>query len=244
MNRSTSPSVDGNGATAVLEPGQELDLDTTATDAVESAEVEVPETVGTNIVVVKFLITGLAPLLQNNPAAMAEQDASKDEVVAGRKKIPSPQEEAKSKVYRLDPKDENSQIYIPTTSFRSALIGACTGRKIQKYAASTIIKGAVFSVDMVAPLYDPTTKQPITTYQIDRRRVVVNRVAAVMRSRPLIPRWACAIEFEIDKDFIPDVRHVVNLLNIAGRIKGVGDFRPECGGEFGRFRVQLAEPVA
>ena len=230
MNRTNSPLSVGsdNGSTAVLDAEQDI-----------LADEALPATVGTNIVVAKFLITGAASLLMNNPAAMAEQDASKDEIVVGRKKIPSPEDEAKAKVYRIDPSDPTSQIYIPTTSFRSALIGACTGRKIQKYAASTIIKGAVFTVDQVALLFDPLTREKITTYKIDRRRVVINRTAAVMRSRPLIPAWACEIEFEIDKDFIPDLRHVVDLLNIAGRIKGVGDFRPECGGEFGRFRVKL-----
>ena len=84
-------------------------------------------------------------------------------------------------------------------------------------------------------LIDPATAAALVDYDIDTRRATVQR-NAVLRSRPRLEKWAAKVELEIDEEFIaePTLRE---LMDIAGRIIGVGDFRPEKSGPFGRFRV-------
>ena len=53
-------------------------------------------------------------------------------------------------------------------------------------------------------------------------------------------RWGCLLELEVDPDFT-NAFQVEELLNISGRISGVGDYRPERRGPHGRYRARLLE---
>lgn len=183
------------------------------------------------ITITSFRITGISPLLMNNPAAMAGPSEG-----LARKKIPSPADEAKSKVYA----DDKGHLFVPTMMFRSALLGACAGRRIGKVGAKTVIAGAIFTVADRAPLVHPTTGKPITDYAISTMRAVVQG-SGVQRSRPEVREWACDLDLEVDSEFVPNVSLLVELLNIAGRIRGIGDFRPQKGGPYGRFRADLVD---
>jgi hypothetical protein len=48
------------------------------------------------------------------------------------------------------------------------------------------------------------------------------------------------IRMELQTDVITPER-LVNALVAAGRRVGIGAWRPECGGRFGRFRVEVLE---
>jgi len=72
-------------------------------------------------------------------------------------------------------------------------------------------------------------------WEVDTRSVVIGR-ARVMRSRPVFKKWALEFELEIDEMEVPnDV--VKEILEYSGKRVGIGDFRPEKGGSFGRFEV-------
>ena len=67
------------------------------------------------------------------------------------------------------------------------------------------------------------------------RSVVIGR-ARIMRSRPVFKKWQLEFELEIDEMEVPnDV--VKEILEYSGKRVGIGDFRPEKGGSFGRFEV-------
>jgi hypothetical protein len=58
-----------------------------------------------------------------------------------------------------------------------------------------------------------------------------------VRTRAIIPEWACRIHITFAEQLIRP-QAVVNLLSTAGLTQGVGDWRPEKGsGNFGRFRL-------
>jgi hypothetical protein len=75
----------------------------------------------------------------------------------------------------------------------------------------------------------------IQDWEIDRRPVVVQR-ARIVRERPMLKQWALSFEIEYDDDEI-DRNTLKEILDFAGRRVGIGDFRPEKGGPFGRFIV-------
>lgn len=175
--------------------------------------------------VIEYPIEHISPLLQHNPASMHTMS----EVMA-KKKIPTPEEEATAGVYRLP----TGQLYMPNDAFRSALVRAGSGRKLGKTFVTTIVKGAVFSATDAVPLTHPDGT-PITTWDIDVRRALIGK-AGVLRARPRIEKWAAVVPFEIDTEMISPAL-VEELLNLAGRLIGVGDYRPEKSGPFGRFRV-------
>lgn len=173
-----------------------------------------------------FRVEGISSLLMNNPQGM-DGGAPK----MGAKKIPTPEEEAAAKVYRL----EDGSLYLPSISFRSSLLRGCVGKRIGKVGAASQVAAGVFNAEPETPLIDPETGEPITEYRIHKTRCVVQK-QGVIRARPEIPRWAADVVFEIDTDFVT-VEQVRELLGIAGRIAGVGDWRPEKKGPHGRYRV-------
>ena len=61
-----------------------------------------------------------------------------------------------------------------------------------------------------------------------------------VRTRPIFPRWACSIEIEYKVDPLTD-NHVLNLIGAAGVIVGLGDWRPQKGGPYGKFRLCEAD---
>jgi hypothetical protein len=57
-----------------------------------------------------------------------------------------------------------------------------------------------------------------------------------MRHRPRLNAWGCEFVIEIADD-IMEAKSVHQLLAEGGVRLGLGDFRPEKGGPFGRFQV-------
>ena len=62
------------------------------------------------------------------------------------------------------------------------------------------------------------------TLDISTERAVIQG-QGVLRSRPKISNCYVNIDFEVDADFIADPKVLLDLLNIAGKIAGVGDWR-------------------
>jgi hypothetical protein len=187
-----------------------------------------------NIQQYKFKIESLSALLTNNPQSMG-----KDTGTMKTKKKYVPEEEAAQGLYI----NEKKQFCIPAIAFRSALIKAVTNKKVGKKSAASIMAAAVFNMDAqtsdeeILPILDKSNMKPVKTYGIDSRRAIVVK-QGIIRHRPKFSNWACIIPFQIDTDLIsPEV--VAENLNEAGTIIGVGDYRVEKKGWFGRFKAEL-----
>lgn len=183
-------------------------------------------------------ITGISPLIQHNPLALQASQPT-GAMTAGKKKYDD-REEAEIRCYRT----EDGEYFLPPEMFRAALLNACTGRKISRRSAKTIISGSVFPSERFLFLIDPASEKPLKKYEIHKCRAVVNR-QGIIRVRPLFDPWALKLALEIDTDFIGNLEIITELLNIAGRICGVGDNRPDTSkgrngiGTFGRFKAEL-----
>lgn len=186
---------------------------------------------GNSLEVFKFGIEGISSLLMHNPRGM---ESSENKAKVTTKQIPAAEEEAERGAYR---NELDGTLYLPSIMFRSSLWHGAAYRKIGKDSARNLIQAAVFSVDSRTPLIDLDTGEALRDYQIHTVRAVV-QTNGIMRSRPEIERWGCVLRFELDLDFItPEI--VAELLNIAGKRAGVGDWRPLRKGPHGRYRASL-----
>lgn len=177
----------------------------------------------------QFGITGISPLLMHNPAGMGGQATGG----MARKTIPTPEDEAESGSYRL----QDGGLYFPSIGFRSALWTGASGRKIGKMTARNAVAQAVFNVDDKTPIVDPETGEELRNYEILITRVVVQK-SGVHRARPMLPKWGAVLSLEIDTEVLGP-EEVAQGLNIAGRAVGVGDWRPEKRGPYGRFSAEI-----
>ena len=178
---------------------------------------------------VTLKIIGIGPgLLMHNPANMKSNSQG-----VGSKKIPKPEDEAEAAAYRLP----GGQLYGPGEGFRSGIIRyACSGRRIARRSARTVVSGALFLTSDVCPLLD-ANGEPITEYEIDSRRAVVQR-QGIVRNRPHIREWQTTVDYEFDTEFVTaDI--VLELQNIAGKIAGWLDYAPRSKGPFGRYVAEI-----
>lgn len=181
-------------------------------------------------------IEGVSPLLQSNPASMGGDNGG---ALSGAKKVYKDDEEAAIRCY----KNDEGQFVHPTAAFRSGILVAASGRKLNKKSARAILAGAVFPAEIETVLIDAKGK-PLTKYAQHKCRAIVGK-AGILRVRPMYSPWFTKLVLQIDREFIPDLDVITEILNIAGRIVGIGEFRPDTSkgksgvGMFGRFKAEF-----
>lgn len=181
--------------------------------------------------IVVFHITGISPLLQNNPAAFIGKTES-DAITV--KKTYNDEEEARLRLY----KNDAGNFCHPSEAFIKAAVAAARGKKFGKVFAAKAIMGSVFMAEPFSIIEDEDGK-PAKSYTIDRKPVVVGK-ARVLRCRPSFFPWRIKVALDINTTMIRP-EQVLEVLQLAGYTVGVGDYRPEKGGGFGRFTAELAE---
>jgi hypothetical protein len=184
---------------------------------------------------ITFEVRGIegSSLLMHSPAGMSKRR----DTGIGPKVIPTPEEEAEAGCYRLP----SGQLYLPMTHFRGSILGAASGQKINKKSAKTHFAGGLFALELHAPLYHPETGAALKEYEIDIQRAVVMR-AGVSRARACLPQWAALIRFQYEPLLLtPEI--IETTLQLAGAIVGVGDYRPQKGGPYGRYVCELSKPA-
>lgn len=182
---------------------------------------------------VNVSVEGIAPLMQHRFPLPDFEDLSK----GGKKKTGETDYSQEWREYLYVTSD--GEIYQPATHFDGALVKAAAGYKIQGARGKTykdLFKGNVFvSPDSIlhgikAP--ESLDADGSKRLYLDVRPVVVQR-ARVIRVRPCFaPGWRLDFEITVLDDQIP-VNVVNEVLTLAGRTVGIGDFRPK----FGRFMV-------
>lgn len=171
------------------------------------------------------VIRGTKPILLHNPAGMITTSS-------GKKVIPTPEDEAAKGCYWLPDK---SSLCFPADNLQASLIVVAPQYKVGKVRLSPYVSG---SIDIMPPYLTFGTKE----YEIDTRRAIIQR-QGVMRSRPRLNDWALTFDILVDDDF-PGTNPgavIKQMLDEAGRRVGIGDFRPQRKGKFGKFVVEYFE---
>jgi|SRR5208282_469321 len=177
--------------------------------------------------VIKASIKGVGlGLLMHNPAGMGLGNG-------GKKVIPTPEVEAAAACYWLD--DEKTSLAFPAWNLFRSLVKSAAAYKDGKTSGSRIVAG---SVTIEPAMLTFGTKQ----YAIDTRRAVVVK-QGILRSRPLLKDWTLDFDMLVSEEdvsakFFPVLRAITED---AGRRVGLGDFRVEKNGPFGKFVVTAWE---
>lgn len=171
------------------------------------------------MVKVEVSIEGVAPLLMNKFTEVKSSESKRG------KKVYDPSTEAEKKTYRT----ETGKLFLPSTHFKASMVKAATDFKMSgKKSYKDYIKSGVFIEEQEIVLNQQK-------YEIFACPVVIQR-ARVMSWRPMFKTWSCSFKVEITDEFVNPIT-LKEILEMAGRYKGVGDFRPE----YGRFKVTKFE---
>jgi len=177
----------------------------------------------------KVEIKGITPLLQNKP-----EEYGFDEQWVEKKANNDWEKEALKKLYI----DMDGNIYQPATHIERALIEA--GKKIRVKGKGKATYSKLFGSMITVPELDIPHKIP--EYEILKALVVIpSTKGRVMRYRPIFKKWK--LEFNIDIEDEIDPNAVKEALEIAGKYVGIGDWRPEKKGKYGKFQVTSFQEV-
>jgi hypothetical protein len=181
-----------------------------------------------------YTIQGVTPLLMHNPRGMM---MSSDSAAPSKsKKIPGAVEEAEIGAYRTP----EGYLGFPSIGVRNCTITAAGAFKHKTRSWKTFVSHIQIEPADLLVLTD-TKGSPLTEYEVDVRRTVIKGRGAILRARPLVKEWRTNFTFIVDVTMLPtdDPRGLIKtfLLEAGSRI-GIGDYRPEKTGWFGRFTVE------
>ena len=174
-------------------------------------------------------IKGTTPLLQNKP-----EEYGFDEEWVTKKASNEYEKEGLKKLYV----NSDGVIYQPATHIERALIEAAKKIRVKGRGKATYSK--LFGSMVSIPTLDIT--HLVDDYEIFKALVVIpSTKGRVMRYRPMFRDWALKFVIEFEDEIPSEV--IKEALEIAGRYVGIGDWRPEKKGKFGKFQVVYFKPL-
>ena len=175
-------------------------------------------------------IKGTTPVLMNMP-----EQYGFDEQWVEKKATTDNDKQALRKLYRLP----DGVIYQPATHLERTMMEGAKKLKMKGAGKATYSKifGSMVSVE---PGAIPHVNQE---FEIFKTSVVIpSTKGRIISYRPMIKDWSLRFEV-LAEDEIPGAV-VKEALEIAGRYSGIGDWRPEKKGKFGKFQVTSFHEVA
>lgn len=182
-----------------------------------------------NAKMMKLTIEGTSPLIQHKWSEKALRQM-REKGLGKKTKTREPRDaekEAKDAAYLT----ADGKPGLPLLAVKSAIIAAAhKDIGIEK----TLVRKGLFirgnDETMIIPMKCDKPK-------IREDCVTVGMGSADLRYRPQFDKWSAELNIEYDADLLQP-QDIVNLVDRAGFGVGIGEWRPEKGGEMGRFRVR------
>lgn len=184
-----------------------------------------------NLVLVDIVIEGITPLLCNKFTDAAQMSASSGNRMVAVGDKGTPLEQATQRLYV----GHDDKPCIPTPNLFRCLIDAGTFFKAGKSKVTTqknsLIPACVEITGIELPI---THKEP---WQVDTRAVRIPSTGGrILCHRPSFNDWRLTFTLSVDTSMM-SVKMVREIVDAAGRRIGLGDFRPDRKGPFGKFVV-------
>lgn len=138
--------------------------------------------------------------------------------------------------------DSEGQIFIPPMAFKRSLDEAAkrNGKQVPGKGKERYTKHFVSGVMVTDRVYLGLTKDDLVqrrTLCDSQGKKGASGGSSVVRNFPDIPKWEAEVIFHILNDVITEDVFQEMLIE-AGQFVGIGTFRPENGGYYGRFSVE------
>lgn len=178
---------------------------------------------------VEVTIEGMSPLIVHNFSQEAQQMIAQRQEAGGRsrhREARNPEAEYEAAKYKLaDGRDA-----MKVTAIKAATINAA-GQDLG--VPKTVVRKALLFIGDEADLV--AIQSPGAKMRTDMVRLA--RGVADLRYRPSYDPWVITFWVRYDSELL-SAETLLNLIERAGFGVGIGDWRPEKDGDFGRFRVK------
>jgi len=178
-----------------------------------------------NIKTLEVTIKGKTALIYHKWSQKAkDMILSKQQKKASKgREIRNPKQEYKDSFYY----NEKGDIAFPAGSIKKAIVGAA--RSVDD-VAMTQIRGAIFVLGDDDNLINVDYKKK----EMREDMVRIGRGSADLRYRGQLKGWSMKLKIEFNANVF-SAEQVMNLLETAGFSQGLGEWRPERNGDYGKF---------
>lgn len=128
---------------------------------------------------------------------------------------------------------EGAKFGFPANSFKMA--GNSAAYRMNWVKNQMSLRGAYFISSEYGELAE--IKGDVPMLREDTVRVGMG--SSDLRYRPIFENWHCDLNLTIDKGYGLTLDDIVNVINAGGSGVGIGEWRPEKDGIFGRYHVEL-----
>lgn len=177
-------------------------------------------------------VEGTTPLLLNRFTDAAMEAATSGNRLGSIGDKGSPREQAEQKLYRGQ---DGETLIVPMPNLFRCLIDAGKFFKAGKSKVTTqkssLLPACIEIDELEIPIIH---REP---WQVDSRPVRIPSTGGrILAHRPIFHDWRLNFTLSVDPDFIAP-KLVREIIDAAGKRIGLGDFRPDCKGMFGKFVV-------
>ena len=187
----------------------------------------------------RITVSGVSPIIHHNGAAGLDTRSPVSREIAaiatkrgGNRTAADDERLRELEAQRALWLDESGAPAIPATAIRATIEGGARKRKQgPQVRGGLIVLSTTFNYDREK--YGTCVEKlgRSTQYTVP---VVVQRNRILRTRAKFDTPWSCTFELDVDDEQI-DQSHLLEWLDIAGRQIGLGDWRPEKSGMFGRF---------
>jgi hypothetical protein len=186
-----------------------------------------------------YYLLGTSPLIMNRFAQKAIHELlfpetnKKNKAARAESLKHDPLAEYRDSMYRNRSDAEPTLLHFPQGAFRKAMAWAALD--LPGASKSEILR--LVSIDSLQ-----INMYGVPMLGMDMVRSSNAARTPDVRTRAYLPQWCCEVAVSYSKSNIGPVQ-VLNLLQAAGHIVGLGDYRPQKGGAYGRFiTVEKRDP--
>ena len=187
---------------------------------------------------IKIRLEGISPLLMHRFTDEDQMSATNgSRVSSAAKDRGTPKEQAEKSLY-LTPEGE---LCLNQPMIMASIINGGKFFKNGKSKITTLKNSIIPAVFFLGEPYYPLITE--NGWEVDARPVRIPSTGGrIIRYRPIFQDWAVDLDAELDEEEI-NPKLMREIVDAAGKKIGIGDFRPECKGPFGRYVVTNWEIV-
>lgn len=195
----------------------------------------------------EITIKGIRPIIQHNGAAgldtRSAANIEKTEITRKRGSNRTAADDARLRELECQVSlylDPHGAPTIPEAAFRACIETAARRLKQGPQVREGLIVTEVVSFDYDRERYGATVDELGKTAQFTVP-VKVGQ-SRIERTRAKFDEWSAVFRVDTDQELV-DIAQLASWLDIAGRRIGLGDWRPEKSGTFGRFETVSIERI-
>lgn len=172
----------------------------------------------------EITLIGDSPLIMHKWSEKAKKQMLDKQMKVAKtgKEAKDPEQDFQDCIYR----DPQGKFAFPSVAFKNAAVSAC---RFTDGTKMTVARGAFHVEGEFVPIED---SEPIPREDMVR----VGMGTADIRYRAEFQNWKAKVRLSYNKHAL-SAEQIVHLFDLAGFGVGVGEWRPEKDGQFGRFHV-------